>query len=142
MVMFLVCGEALMDVFSAGDTPEGISLDARVGGSPFNVAVGLARLECEVGFLGAVSTDFLGERLLRAMRQERVDTSSIHGRLNLFVRSDEQEQAWRWVEPVLQAWREDDAAGLRLRPYAAGSWGPAAASALVARDGFTWAEEQ
>ena len=28
------------------------------------------------------------------------------------------------------------------RPYAAGSWGPAAASALVARDGFSWAEEQ
>ena len=29
---------------------------------------------------------------------------AIAGRLNLFVRSDEQEQAWRWVEPVLHAW--------------------------------------
>jgi fructokinase len=75
--MFMVCGEALMDVFSAGDTPEGMALDARVGGSPFNVAVGLARLNCDVGFLGAVSTDFLGERLLRAMTQERVDTSTV-----------------------------------------------------------------
>jgi glucose-6-phosphate 1-dehydrogenase len=72
---------------------------------------------------------------------ERLLLEAIHGRLNLFVRSDEQEEAWRWVEPVLQAWREDDAAGLGPRPYAAGTWGPAAASALVARDGFNWAEE-
>ncbi|WP_157267855.1 glucose-6-phosphate dehydrogenase [Azohydromonas aeria] len=72
---------------------------------------------------------------------ERLLLEALHGRLNLFVRSDEQEQAWRWVEPVLQAWREDDAAGLGPRPYAAGSWGPAAASALVARDGCNWAEE-
>jgi glucose-6-phosphate 1-dehydrogenase len=59
--------------------------------------------------------------------------------LNLFVRSDEQEQAWRWVEPVLGAWARDQAGP---RPYAAGTWGPAAASALVARDGYAWSEEQ
>jgi len=57
---------------------------------------------------------------------------------DLFVRSDEQEQAWRWVEPILEAWRHD-ASGLKA--YSAGTWGPAAASALVARDGFAWAEE-
>mgnify|MGYP002778021101 CR=1 FL=1 len=70
---------------------------------------------------------------------ERLLMDAIAGRLNLFVRSDEQEQAWRWVEPVLQAWSADT---LGPRPYAAGSWGPAAASALVARDGCAWAEEQ
>ena len=70
---------------------------------------------------------------------ERLLLEAIAGRLNLFVRSDEQEQAWRWVEPILDAWAED---GNGPRPYAAGSWGPAAASALVARDGFSWAEEQ
>lgn len=70
---------------------------------------------------------------------ERLLLDAIAGRLNLFVRSDEQEQAWRWVEPILDAWAEDDNGP---RPYAAGSWGPAAASALVARDGFAWAEEQ
>jgi glucose-6-phosphate 1-dehydrogenase len=69
---------------------------------------------------------------------ERLLLDALAGRLNLFVRSDEQEQAWRWVEPILAAWAED-AAG--PRPYMAGSWGPAAASALVARDGNTWAEE-
>jgi glucose-6-phosphate 1-dehydrogenase len=70
---------------------------------------------------------------------ERLLLDAIAGRLNLFVRSDEQEQAWRWVEPILEAWRRDDSG---LRSYKAGSWGPPAASALVARDGFTWPEEQ
>jgi glucose-6-phosphate 1-dehydrogenase len=69
---------------------------------------------------------------------ERLLLDSIAGRLNLFVRSDEQEEAWRWVEPVLDAWR-NDATG--PRPYAAGSWGPPASSALIARDGFAWDEE-
>ncbi|MEO6362719.1 MAG: glucose-6-phosphate dehydrogenase, partial [Caldimonas sp.] len=70
---------------------------------------------------------------------ERLLLDVIAGRLNLFVRSDEQEEAWAWVEPILDAWRGDDTGP---RPYAAGTWGPAAASALVARDGFAWDEEQ
>ena len=70
---------------------------------------------------------------------ERLLLDALAGRLNLFVRSDEQEQAWRWVEPILAAWDKDPSGP---RPYAAGSWGPAAASALIARDGCAWAEEQ
>ena len=73
---------------------------------------------------------------------ERLLLEAIAGRLNLFVRSDEQEQAWRWVEPILHAWQRDNDASGGPRPYSAGTWGPAAASALVARDGFAWAEEQ
>jgi glucose-6-phosphate 1-dehydrogenase len=69
---------------------------------------------------------------------ERLLLDAIAGRLNLFVRSDEQEQAWRWVGPVLDAWAADSEGP---RPYNSGSWGPPAASALVARDGFTWEEE-
>jgi glucose-6-phosphate 1-dehydrogenase len=70
---------------------------------------------------------------------ERLLLDAIAGRLNLFVRSDEQEQAWRWVEPVLHAWEQDPTGP---RGYVAGSWGPAASSALVARDGCAWSEEQ
>ncbi len=70
---------------------------------------------------------------------ERLLLDAIAGRLNLFVRSDEQEQAWRWVEPILDAWARD-ATG--PRPYVAGTWGPPASSALVARDGFVWDEEE
>ncbi|MDB5846565.1 MAG: glucose-6-phosphate dehydrogenase, partial [Rhodoferax sp.] len=63
---------------------------------------------------------------------ERLLLDVLDGRLNLFVRSDEQEEAWRWVEPVLDAWKSD-AEGPRL--YAAGTWGPSASSAMIARDG-------
>lgn len=76
--MFVVCGEALMDVFSTGPTPTGVGMDARIGGSPFNVAVGLARLEQPVAFFGGVSSGFLGERLVAAMQAERVDTRALH----------------------------------------------------------------
>ena len=75
--MFVVCGEALMDVFAQSDTSTGIALDARVGGSPFNVAVGLARLQQPVSFFGAMSRDFLGDRLVRALRDEGVDITPI-----------------------------------------------------------------
>ncbi|HEU5295605.1 MAG TPA: glucose-6-phosphate dehydrogenase [Burkholderiaceae bacterium] len=70
---------------------------------------------------------------------ERLLLDAIAGRLNLFVRSDEQEQAWRWVEPVLDAWANDPNPP---RAYAAGTWGPPAASAMIARDGCVWDEEQ
>ena len=72
--MFVVCGEALMDVFAAGDTPTGLAMDARIGGSPFNVALGLARMGQPVSFFGAVGRGFLGERLLRALKDEGIGT--------------------------------------------------------------------
>jgi glucose-6-phosphate 1-dehydrogenase len=73
---------------------------------------------------------------------ERLLLEAIAGRLNLFVRSDEQEQAWRWVEPILRTWERDKHISGGPRSYPAGTWGPAAASALVARDGCAWPEEQ
>ena len=69
---------------------------------------------------------------------ERLLLDVIDGRLNLFVRSDEQEEAWRWVEPILNYWKNDSQGP---RPYVAGTWGPSASSAMIARDGFCWAEE-
>ncbi|CAD5372609.1 glucose-6-phosphate dehydrogenase [Rubrivivax sp. A210] len=92
--------------------------------------------------LSPVSLDLDFDRAFASERvggYERLLLDAIAGRLNLFVRSDEQEQAWRWVEPILDAWAADPTGP---RPYAPGSWGPAAASALVARDGCAWAEEQ
>jgi glucose-6-phosphate 1-dehydrogenase len=69
---------------------------------------------------------------------ERLLLDVIAGRLNLFVRSDEQEAAWRWVEPIMEHWAADERGP---RAYAAGTWGPSAASAMIARDGFCWSEE-
>ena len=75
--MFVVCGEALMDVYMGDATPTGMLLDARIGGSPLNVAQGLARLARPVAFLAGLSTDALGERLLASLRAEGVDTSLV-----------------------------------------------------------------
>jgi fructokinase len=69
----LVCGEALMDVFAQRATTTGMALDAHVGGSPFNVAIGLARFGQAVGFLGALSNSFIGQRLRLALEVEGVD---------------------------------------------------------------------
>lgn len=75
--MFVVCGEALFDVFATGETPTGMAMDARIGGSPFNVAIGLARLGQPVAFLSQISRGFLGERLMRALLAEGVDASTV-----------------------------------------------------------------
>jgi fructokinase len=72
--MVVVSGEALMDVFAGGAHAAGLALDARIGGSPLNVAIGLARLAQPVAFFGGVSTGFLGDRLHQALRDEGIDT--------------------------------------------------------------------
>ncbi|MBI3349162.1 MAG: carbohydrate kinase [Burkholderiales bacterium] len=71
--MILVCGEALIDVFAEQETASGLVLDARVGGSPFNVAVGLARMGQSVAIFGGLSQGFLGDRLRKALVVEGVD---------------------------------------------------------------------
>jgi glucose-6-phosphate 1-dehydrogenase len=74
----------------------------------------------------------------RAEAYERLLIDVMKGRLTHFMRRDELEAAWRWVEPILRGWQalED-----KPRPYAAGSWGPAASSALMARESLSWFEE-
>jgi fructokinase len=73
--MIVVSGEALMDVFPAAPTATGLMLDARIGGSPLNVAIGLARLAQPVAFFGAVSEGWLGDRLLQALQDEKISTT-------------------------------------------------------------------
>ncbi|WP_432262639.1 glucose-6-phosphate dehydrogenase [Cupriavidus sp. TMH.W2] len=77
-------------------------------------------------------------RARRAGAYERLLLDVIRGRLGLFVRRDEQVQAWRWVEPILDTWRNSM---VPAKPYTAGTWGPAASSALLSRDGALWHEE-
>ncbi|MFT4171032.1 MAG: glucose-6-phosphate dehydrogenase [Rhodocyclaceae bacterium] len=78
-------------------------------------------------------------RSRRLEAYERLLMDALRGNLTLFVRRDEQEAAWRWVEPILDAWAESPE---RPKPYTAGTWGPAASSALAGRDGLMWAEEE
>jgi glucose-6-phosphate 1-dehydrogenase len=66
---------------------------------------------------------------------ERLLTDVIKGNLTLFMRRDELDVAWRWIDPIREAWLQSDE---RPKTYTAGSWGPAASSALIGRDGYAW----
>ncbi|MHB1666203.1 MAG: glucose-6-phosphate dehydrogenase [Thiomonas sp.] len=74
----------------------------------------------------------------RADAYERLLLDVIRGNLGLFMRRDELEAAWHWVEPILAGWNNST---LPPKPYTAGTWGPAASSALLSRDGVAWHEE-
>lgn len=70
--MIVVCGEALID-FTPATFGKAEGYRAHPGGSPYNVAVGLGRLEAPVAFLGKISRDFFGERLRQNLRDNGVD---------------------------------------------------------------------
>ena len=68
---------------------------------------------------------------------ERLLMDVIRGSQTLFMRRDELEAAWMWVDPIRQAW---DRASEPPQTYTAGTWGPSGAIALIERDGRTWYE--
>ena len=70
---------------------------------------------------------------------ERLLSDVIQDNQTLFVRHDELMAAWEWVDPILQNWRDS---GARPEPYRAGTWGPSAATMLLARDGRLWDERE
>jgi len=74
----------------------------------------------------------------RSEAYERLLIDVIRGRLTHFMRRDELEAAWKWVEPIMDGWTALDE---KPKPYTAGSWGPAASSALMARENMAWMEE-
>lgn len=73
--MILVCGEALFDLYlDPSDNPSNFMLEAHAGGSPYNVALGLARFGLKAGLLTGVSTDTLGQRITQNLINEGVST--------------------------------------------------------------------
>jgi len=70
---------------------------------------------------------------------ERLLMDTVKGNLTLFMRRDELDAAWRWIDPIRAGWEQYDD---RPKTYIAGSWGPAASSSLIGRDGFSWHDEQ
>jgi glucose-6-phosphate 1-dehydrogenase len=87
----------------------------------------------------SLDLDFSGKfKGRRAEAYERLLLDTIRGNQALFVRQDELELAWRWVEPILNTWAADPSGP---KPYAAGTWGPSASTELLSRDGFVWHDE-
>lgn len=66
---------------------------------------------------------------------ERLLDDAMRGDSTFFTRWDEVSLAWKWVDPIAEAFRADNIA---LHPYSAGSWGPEAAQTLVKEDGAHW----
>lgn len=82
------------------------------------------------------AVEYAGKRFPDAY--ERLLMDIVRGEQTLFMRRDEVEAAWQWIDPILNAWQDS---GEAPRPYAAGTWGPSAAVALIERDGRTWFED-
>jgi glucose-6-phosphate 1-dehydrogenase len=73
----------------------------------------------------------------RRIAYERLLLDLIEGKQTLFVRRDEVEAQWAWVDAIRAQWAAE---GLTPKPYNAGSWGPSAAIALAERGGVSWHE--
>ena len=71
----------------------------------------------------------------RRIAYERLLLDAMAGDSTLFVRRDEAEQAWKWVDEVADAW---EGAAFKPLDYAAGTWGPEAADLLLSRTGRMW----
>jgi glucose-6-phosphate 1-dehydrogenase len=106
---------------------EGISLEfgAKVPGEKFHIRSVAMDFSYAEAFAGTEAADGY-ERLLH---------DAMVGDATLFIRSDEVQQAWRIVDPYMQAWSEPGGA---LHTYAAGTWGPHLAEILVERSGNAW----
>ncbi len=74
---------------------------------------------------------------VRRIAYERLLLDLVEGDQTLFVRRDEVEAQWDWIDAIRAGWAAE---GLTPKTYTAGSWGPSAAIALAERDGVTWHE--
>jgi glucose-6-phosphate 1-dehydrogenase len=93
--------------------------------------VRLREIPLDIGLANAFS------EYRRRIAYERLLLDLIEGDPTLFVRRDEVEAQWTWIDQIRAAWAEQ---GITPRPYAAGTWGPSAAIALTERDGISWHE--
>lgn len=74
----------------------------------------------------------------RRIAYERLLLDLIEGDQTLFVRRDEVEAQWSWIDAIRAGWVAND---MKPKNYASGSWGPSAAIALTERDGVTWQDD-
>ena len=85
----------------------------------------------------SLASNYAGPDARRRIAYEPLILEVIQGVTTLFVRRDEVEEAWEWIDGVADAW---DEAAMTPKPYAAGTWGPAGAFALIERFGRVWYE--
>jgi len=96
----------------------------RTGGMP------LKPLSLDLSF-----ADIYGKTQRRRIAYERLLLEVIKNDPTLFVRRDEVEAAWNWIDTIEAGWAQQ---GIKPAPYPAGSWGPAGSFALTERNGHSW----
>ena len=84
----------------------------------------------------SLDAEFAGSR--RRIAYERLLLDLIEGDQTLFVRRDEVEAQWTWIDAIREGWKAN---AMKPKSYASGSWGPSAAIALTERDGVTWQDD-
>ncbi|MDF2495774.1 glucose-6-phosphate dehydrogenase [Sphingomonas sp.] len=84
----------------------------------------------------SLDAEFAGKR--RRIAYERLLLDLIEGDQTLFVRRDEVEAQWTWIDAIREGWKAND---MKPKHYAAGTWGPAASIALTERDGVSWQDD-
>ena len=83
----------------------------------------------------SLTTAFPGAR--RRIAYERLLLDLIEGDPTLFVRRDEVEAQWGWIDQIRAGWKANN---MTPKKYTSGSWGPSTSIALTERDGVTWYE--
>jgi len=77
------------------------------------------------------------KRPRRRIAYERLLLEALANKPTLFVRRDEAEAAWIWIDEIVSSWKRESSPPA---PYASGTWGPAGAFALTERNGHSWHE--
>jgi glucose-6-phosphate 1-dehydrogenase len=93
--------------------------------------------------LKTVSMDFNYSEAFQSQSREAYETllqEVMEGDPTLFMRSDQEDEAWKQVMPIIDAWGSSPATN--YPNYPSGTWGPDAADMLVARDGRSWYNPQ
>lgn len=120
-----------LHLFAQGQTSAAPALSQRPRSTSPLVGASLSPVQLDLDFDKRFGADRVGA-------YERLLLDALAGRLNLFVRSDEQVAAWSWVEPILEEWEQNDAP---LYTYPSGTWGPSQSKVMIANYGHQWDED-
>ena len=111
---------------------EGMSLQILTKDQGLDKGMRLRQGPLELTFSETFETDRIPDA------HERLLWEVMKGNQYLFVRRDEVEHAWQWVDQIMRNW---DDSGIPPKRYAAGTWGPVASIAMITRDGRSWYED-
>jgi glucose-6-phosphate 1-dehydrogenase len=110
---------------------EGVEIEMLNKVPGIGVGIELQRTMLDLSFSEAFKEDRIPDAY------ERLILETTRGKQGLFIRRDEVEQAWTWIDSIQDAWAKSNEVP---KSYPAGTWGPVASVALLARDGRAWEE--